>query len=428
MKSTRFTLIPAVAMSLALAIPAPLMAQANALQVYSNRVLYTFTGQADGANPYAGVIADDAGNIYGTAAKGGDLACVEGYGYGCGVVFKIDSAGQYTVLHAFRGGTDGALIDGYSSEGVVRDNDGNLYGTAFYGGDPNCGCGVVYKIDPQGNYSVIHMFTGPDGYNPDQTLLLSRDGNLYGTTFQGGTNECGGYGCGVVFKMDLQGNETLLYSFRETGGDGNFPGSPGPLAQDHDGNLYGNTGGGGTFGQGVVFKIDPLSQDHRETVLYAFTGGTDGAIPGAVVLDDAGNVYGPTVFGGVNGVGVVFKLDPMRQLTVLHDFTGGADGGYPNPPIRDAQGNLYGTTGAASDPKAHYGGIFKIYPGGHLTVLYNFQNTDGAFPYAGVFRDRHGNLYGTTNIGGDLNACSFGPGCGVVFKLSACTTALCRGQ
>jgi uncharacterized repeat protein (TIGR03803 family) len=153
--------------------------------------------------------------------------------------------------------------------------------------------------------------------SPDQTLLLGSDGNLYGTAFQGGGNECGGYGCRVVFKMDLQGNETLLYSFRETGGDGNFPSSPAPLAQDHDGNLYGTTGLGGAFGQGVVFKIDPLSQDHRETVLYAFTGGTDGAIPLGVILDDAGNVYGSTYFGGVNGGGVVFKLDPMGQLTVL---------------------------------------------------------------------------------------------------------------
>jgi uncharacterized repeat protein (TIGR03803 family) len=225
--------IAAAAISLALAVSTNLAAQSNALQGFKYNVLYAFTGQQDGSTPYAGVIIDDDGNVYGTAIRGGDLSCAGGRG--CGVVFKIDSAGQLTVLHAFHGGTDGALID--ISGVVVRDNDGNLYGAAPYGGDPICWCGVVYKIDPQGNYSVIHTFTGADGYTPYQGLLLGTDGNLYGTTFQGGSDGCGGGGCGVVFKMDRQGNETPLYSFPET--DQWFlPASFATVARDNDGNLY----------------------------------------------------------------------------------------------------------------------------------------------------------------------------------------------
>jgi uncharacterized repeat protein (TIGR03803 family) len=419
MKSTRFTLIAAVAMSIALAIPARLAAQSNA---YSYNVLYKFTGQQDGATPYAGVIRGDSGNLYGTAVRGGDLSC--NAPFGCGVVFKIDSVGQQSVLHSFAGGTDGALID--SSGGVVRDQDGNLYGTAPYGGDPDCpvpsggGCGVVYKIDPQGNYSVIHTFNGADGLTPYQGLLLGSDGYLYGTTFQGGGDGCGGFGCGVVFKMDRHGNETVLYAFQET--DGAFPSSGGFLAQDSHGNLYGTTGGGWSPGDQVVFKVDPLT--HEYVPLYSFTGGADGGDPASgVILDDAGNAYGSASAGGTSGRGVIFKVDPMGHEMVLYNFTGGADSGLPyGSLIRDAQGNLYGTT------FSHSGVIYKLYPGGHLTVLYTFQgSTDGGHPYSGLFRDRNGNLYGTASDGGDLG-CGNGHGCGVVFKLSACATALCRGQ
>lgn len=423
----------AVAMSFALATPGRLAAQSNALQAFHSKVLHAFTGQQDGATLYGGVIVDADGNVYGTAVQGGDLACPDGRGYGCGAVFKIDPTGQLTTVHAFHGGTDGALLDVYSAAGVVRDDAGNLYGITAYGGDPSCWCGVVYKIDRQGNYSVIHMFNGADGLNPGQTLLFSSDGNLYGTAFQGGGDQCGGFGCGVVFKMDTQGNETILYRFRETGGDGTFPGAFGPLAQDRDGNLYGTTGLGGAFGQGVVYKVDLHG---NENVLYPFTGGNDGSGPsGSVVVDDVGNAYGTTAQGGTHNSGVVFKVDPMGHETVLYNFTGGTDGGKQvySSLVRDNQGNLYGTTYGGGDLTTDLcadfgcGVVFKIYPSGHETVLYAFKGTDGAIPYTGVFRDRIGNLYGATGAGGDLG-CGGGFGCGVVFKLSACNSALCRGQ
>jgi len=418
-KLTSFAFMAAAAMWLLLALSASLTAQSNALQGFSYKVLYRFTGQQDGATPYAGVIRDDDGNLYGTAVRGGDLSCNRGFG--CGVVFKINSAGVQTPLHAFTGGTEGALID--SSGGVVRDQGGNLYGTAPYGGDPDCpvpgggGCGVVYKIDSQGTYSVIHTFNGADGFTPYQGLLLGSDGYLYDTTFQGGGDGCGGFGCGVVFKMDRQGNEAFLHSFQETS-EWSLPSSFGTPARDNEGNLYVTTTDGS---QGFVLKVDPQG---NETDLYPFTGGADGGDPpSGVVLDGAGNVYGPTSSGGTNGRGVIFKVDAMGNETVLYSFTGAADSGTPyGHLIRDAHGNLYGTT------FSHSGVIYKLYPGGHLTVLYTFQgSTDGGHPYSGLFRDRNGNLYGTASDGGDLG-CNNGHGCGVVFELSACSSAICRGQ
>jgi uncharacterized repeat protein (TIGR03803 family) len=318
-----------------------------------------------------------------------------------------------------------ALID--NGPTLVQDADGNLYGTADHGGDPNCSCGLVFKIDRQGHYSVIHYFNGADGRNPTPGLLLGSDGNFYGTA-GAGANGCGGSGCGVVFKMDPQGNVTVLYNF--TGGaDGLFPSG---VVEDSDLNLYGTASYGGDFNQGLVFKVDP--QGH-ESVLYSFTGGADGGQPvGGVVLDESRNAYGTGNEGGAHNGGVVFKLDSLGQESVLYSFTGGTDGGgqvYTSL-IRDERGNLYGTTYGGGDLNTDIcgdygcGTVFKVTPGGHETVLYAFKATDGLLPYAGVFRDRHGNIYGTTGYGGeDLQACG-GLGCGVVFKLSACNSAICR--
>jgi uncharacterized repeat protein (TIGR03803 family) len=414
-----------MAMFLVLAIPTHLAAQGTALQGFNYKVLQAFTGQQDGAFPsFASVIVDNAGNVYGAASQGGDLSC--NGGSGCGVVFKINPGGQQSILHNFEGGTDGALID--NAPTLVQDADGNLYGTVDYGGDPNCSCGLVFKIDRHGQYSVIHYFTGADGRNPTAGLLLGSDGNFYGTAGAGG-NGCGGSGCGVVFKMDPQGNVTVLYNF--TGGlDGLFPSG---VVQDSDLNLYGTASYGGAFNQGVVFKVD---QQGHESVLYSFTGGADGGQPvGGVVLDEARNAYGTGNEGGAHNGGVVFKLDSMGQESVLYSFTGGVDGGgqvYTSL-IRDDYGNLYGTTYGGGDLTTDLcgdygcGTIFKVTPSGHESVLYGFKGTDGALPYTGVFRDRHGNIYGTTGLGGDLQ-CGGGGGCGVVFKLSACTSASCRGQ
>jgi uncharacterized repeat protein (TIGR03803 family) len=200
-------------------------------------VLYNFTGGADGGYPFTGVIRDSAGNLYGTAELGGTS--------GAGVVYKVDTAGQETVLYSFTGGTDGGYPE-YA--GVIRDAAGNLYGTTNSGG--TSGSGVVYKVDTKGQQTVLHSFTGSaDGSQPEAGVVRDSVGNLYGTTTSGGAS-----GAGVVYKVDTAGQETVLYSF--TGGtDGARPWTG--LIRDSSGDLYGTTSSGGTKNSGVVFEVKP---------------------------------------------------------------------------------------------------------------------------------------------------------------------------
>ena len=350
-------------------------------------VLYSFTGRADGFWPYAGVIRDSAGNLYGTTQAGGPS--------GSGVVYKLDAAGHETVLYGFPGAADGAGPYG----GVIRDSAGNLYGTTQYGGPT--GSGVVYKLDATGHETVLHTFTGgADGNSPTAGVIRDLTGNLYGTATGGGTP-----GGGVVYRLDTAGQETVLYNF--TGGaDGNNPYAG--VIRDSAGNLYGTTANGGTWGAGVVYKLDTAG---NETVLYSFTGGADGRNPYAGVIRDlAGNLYGTTVNGGTWGWGVVYKLDAGGHETVLNSFTGGADGGNPYAGvIRDSgTGSLYGTTYGGGT--AYAGVVYQLSAAGHETVLYSFTGrADGGNPYAGVIPDSAGNLYGTTYGGGTM--------WGVVYKL-----------
>jgi uncharacterized repeat protein (TIGR03803 family) len=272
-------------------------------------VLYSFTGGADGGTPYAGAILDSSGNLYGTATFGGAT--------GAGVVYKINTAGQETVLYSFTGGTYGGNPYG---AGVIFDAAGNLYGTTTFG-PGTFGPGVVYKLSPSGQETVLYTFCSlsgcADGLYPGAGVIRDSAGNLYGTTEDGGDSACYGSGCGVVFKLDSSGQETALYAF--TGGaDGGqqFYGyfSAG-LIRDPAGNLYGTTFQGGegacvnTYACGVVFKVNPSGQ---ETVLYTFTGGADGGNPYAGLIgDSAGNLYGTTYSGGEHNGGVVFKLKPQ---------------------------------------------------------------------------------------------------------------------
>ncbi|MGB7438829.1 MAG: choice-of-anchor tandem repeat GloVer-containing protein [Candidatus Acidiferrum sp.] len=183
----------------------------------------------------------------------------------------------------------------------------------------------------------------------------------------------------------------------------------GALIRDSGGDLYGTTNGGGTSGAGVVFKLDTSG---NETVLYSFTGGSDGGYPlSGVISDSGGNLYGTTQGGGASAAGVVFKLDTSGHETVLYSFTGGVDGGYPLwvTLARDSAGNVYGTT--AGGGASGYGVVFKLDPLGNETVLHGFTGgDDGASPYAGVVLGPDGNLYGTTPFGGQTNA-------GVVFEI-----------
>jgi len=358
-------------------------------QTYTKKVIYSFAGGSDGADPLAGLVRDGTGNLYGTTYGGGD--------YGSGTVFRLDTTGKEAVLHSFSGGPDG----GYPYAGLILDAASNLYGTADAGGVHNYG--AVFEMPAGGAEGVLYSFTGTGGDGADPLAGLIRDGvgNLYGTTASGGAS-----GLGTVFKLSAGGAETVLHSFRG-GSDGEYPEAG--LVQDGVGNLYGTTYAGGASGFGTVFKIDAKG---NETVLYSFRGGADGEYPSAgLVRDAAGNLYGTTNSGGASGDGIVFKISPAGKETVLHSFKGGKDGEYPYASvIRDAAGNLYGTTygGGASG----WGTVFEINPTGKETVLYSFAGAaDGASPEGGLVQDAAGHLYGTTKYGGALGA-------GTVFELS----------
>jgi uncharacterized repeat protein (TIGR03803 family) len=234
-------------------------------------VLYSFKGGSDGSNPAAGLIVDSSGNLYGTTFNGGGgSGC--GSDFGCGTAFKLAPDGTETVLHAFTGGSDGGLPEA----GLIADGSSNLYGTAYQGGASNLG--VVFKLAPDGTETVLYSFKGGgDGGVPAGTLIADSSGNLYGTTSEGGGSGCFGNGCGTVFKLAPDGTETVLHAF--TGGsDGAHPNVA--LIADGAGNLYGTTGGGGITlcyeGCGTVFKLAP---DGTETVLHAFTGAATGIFP-----------------------------------------------------------------------------------------------------------------------------------------------------
>jgi uncharacterized repeat protein (TIGR03803 family) len=371
-------------------------------------VLYSFTGETDGANPWGGVVEDAAGNLYGTTVSGGMFGC---FGSLCGVVFKVDSSGKETVLHNFTGGSDG----GYPYAGLLRDAAGNLYGTTATGGSGSCfernGCRVVFKLDTTGMETVLHTFReGCDGAEPFAGLIRDSIGNLYGTTWNGGN--CGRSNLGVVFKVDTTGKETVLHSFGVAAGT-----QASALLRDAAGNLYGTTaeGGSGCGLCGVVFKLNTAG---KLKVLHSFRGSPGPAQPYSwLVRDTAGNLYGTTFSGGAFGDGVVFQLDTSGKLTLLHNFTGGADGANPYAGLlRGASGKLYGTTSSGGSRScgpsaAGCGVVFKIDTTGKETVLHSFDGTDGSYPSGGLWRDAAGNLYGTTQVGGTSDS-------GVVFKLT----------
>lgn len=257
-------------------------------------------------------------------------------------------------------------------------------------------------------FTVLYSFPefGPAGSNPYSGLVMDRAGRLYGTAYSGGT-----YGFGTVYRVAHAGSGwivTPLYSFRG-GMDGANPVAN--VTFGPDGTLYGTTAAGGLGGNGTVFSLRPPVSACRavlcpwtETVLYRFTGGSDGATPSyadALVFDQAGNIYGTTANGGAHGYGVVFKLTHSVGTwteSILWSFTGGDDGGCPlSGVIFDSAGNLYGTAvcgGAHGD-----GGVYELSPselGWTQTTLYSFSGADAPFPVGGVTMDVNGNLYGTT--------------------------------
>jgi uncharacterized repeat protein (TIGR03803 family) len=386
-----------------LLLTAASMAQSASRPSFS--LLYQFKSGRDGSSPYSGLILDAQGNLYGTTMIDG--------AYSYGTVFKITPQGKETVLHSFKGtGGDGAT----PVAPVVMDAAGNLYGTTEYGGLYSCGpngCGTVFKIDATGKETVLYRFTGipgVDGMNPEQGLVLDSKGNLYGTTFQGGTYDSSGNSYGIVFKITPAGKETVLHSFNPTAppyDDGGWP-LGGSLVRDSAGNLYGTTNIGGLGSLGTVFKLLP---NRQMNILHSFFGGDDGMYPyGSLVREPSGNLYGVTYFGGVFGGGTAFKLEASNNETIVHSFGGAGDGAPPGAGLAiDRAGNLYGTT--TEGGSSYFGTVFKLTPNGKETVLHTFLRKQGNGPNWGLIRDSKGNLYGTTQYGGAY-------GGGVVFKVS----------
>lgn len=308
------------------------------------RVLHNFNGSDGyGYPPDSMSFRDAAGNLFGTTFQGG--------AYYYGTVFKLDTHGRETVVYSFCPQTP--CTDGTFPGGVIPGKNGSLYGITYAGGNFSCaitGCGTVFKINHHGQLTVLHAFGGPDGWNPNAGLVLDASGNVYGTTMWGGA-----YGRGTVFKVTSGGNETVEYSF-DGAANGAYPN--GGLVQDAEGNLYGTTYQGGAYNYGTIFKLTALGQF---TVLYSFPGGASGANPYADVnLDQQGNIFGVTYAGGTHNFGIIFKLDASGNETVLHNFPKEGEGVHPSGLIIDASGNLYGTTyqGGAYN----YGSVFKLVP------------------------------------------------------------------
>lgn len=424
----------------------------NSNGIWSETILYTFSGTNDGMTPVAPVAFDNAGNLYGTTYYGG----AQRYGNVFELTPTAEGPWTETVLYTFNATTDG----GYPSAGVTLDAAGNVYGTTQLGGDVNCfnvgyapyGCGVVFKLthnsDSSWTESVLHSFSGYDGLFPQGNVIFDASGNLYGTTLSGPGLNCAN-GCGTVFKMSpgSGGNWTLATVYTFAGGlDGQSP--HGGLVQGPDGNYYGTTqSGGGTsdcqYSCGTVFQLTPSSGlVWKEKVIHSFSGsanapyGVDGNAPMAnVVFDQAGNLYGTASGGGTvascNGNaylcrGTVFKMNQNSSgqwvTSLLYSFSASGDGLDPiGGLISDASGNLYGATqdggayglGAAYELIAQSGGGYKE------RVIYSFAGgSDGFNPSGRLVLDEAGSLYGATYYGGVNSQCSYIEGCGTVFELS----------
>jgi len=391
-------------------VPVLFLVRSSAAQTFTELYAFNSTGSlSDGGQPEAGVTRDSAGNLYGTTFFGGLGVGCDIYFAGCGIVFKLDSAGIETVLHAFSGAKDGWN----PTARVILDSAGNLYGTTAYGGA--YGRGTVFEVDAAGIETIVHSFAGGmDGARPNAGLVQDAAGNFYGTTQYGGRG-CYGQGCGTVFRISPSGEETILYRF------GDVPDGASPLggvAVDSSGTIYGTTWLGGIYSFGTVFQLDSSG---NEAVLHSFAGGDDGANPlDAPVLDAAGNMYGTTAAAGVNFFGTIFTVDTVGDESVLYSFTGGADGAYPYAHLvvdtsgsLYTSGNLYGT--ASQGGCCGQGSVFE-FSGGVLTPLYGFSgapngaNPDGQIPVGGLIMDSAGNLYGTASTAGP-------DGWGTVFQI-----------
>ena len=366
--------------------------------------LYSFLSSPynDGAAPEAGLVQWTNGNFYGTCSSGGNYDYNPG---DIGTIFVVNPRGVEASIYTFLGplADDGEA----PQESLVLGKDGNFYGTTSGGGASDDG--MIFRVNPvTGMEMNLYSFGSytTDGINPICALVLGNDGNFYGTTSGGGT-----YGDGTVFRITPSGVYTNIYSFGGSPTDGNWPYAG--LVLGSDGNFYGTTAGGGSnannTGLGTVFRI---TSGGSETVLYSFGSdypdGNDGYGPQTPLVQGSdGNFYGTTRFGGTNYLddGTVFRISPDGSYSNLYSFNGyPTDGATPNTLVQGSDGNFYGT--AEQGGTNYYGTIFRISPAGDYTNLYSFIGPangypdDGQSPQAPLLQASDGTFYGTTAYGG----------------------------
>jgi uncharacterized repeat protein (TIGR03803 family) len=363
-------------------------------------VLYVFGDvNTNGSTPVAGLLLGPDGDFYGTTTYGGS-------NHGSfGSVFKLATNGTYTVLASFNG-TNGA----YPEAGLVLGPGGNLYGTTACGGTnsiTNGGAGTIFKVTTNGVLTSLASFNVTDGATPLAGLALAADGNFYGTTAYGGTNNLAAGGYGTVFRASTNGTLTRLHSFNNTNGANPLGG----LAVGPDGNLYGTTENGGTIdlangGDGTIFKI---TTSGTLTRLHSFNV-TNGANPAAgLAVGTNGLLYGTTQFGGTNdldsgGDGTIFSISTNGTFSSVYSFANGNDGANPAAALLlGADDNFYGT--ASTDGAGGSGVFFQLTPTGTLTPLYSFTGLDdGGPPVGSLAEGAAGYFYGATESGGTNDA------------------------
>lgn len=420
---------------------AALAAPPTQAQTYT--LLHAFAAGTDGAVP-GPLIRDAQGNLYGTTRFGGDPSCGLDT---CGTVYTVDPAGNEEVLYRFQGGGNGSD----PIAGLARDAAGNLYGTTAGNGFID-GASVVFKLPPNGN--EITLFEAGNSSQAcclDSPVALDAKGNIYGMSPFGGEPNCNlnsfGLGCGTLFRLSPEGNFTLLHVF--DGNDGMQP--EGGVVLDGKGNLYGTANFGGNLsceslgygylepGCGTIYKLDSKGNFR---VIHIFMGKGDGSFPLGLILGSDGNLYGIAQNGGdeipnsnwAYGVGTVFKVDTTGTFSVLYTFVPCTNPPCPNGDVlnpvfashlvRDSQGNLYGLE---QENDCQGGGcLFRIDRQGNLAVLYDFAGEVGGpqgFTPMGVVLGSHDDVYGTMELGGPPEGqCAdngFTNGCGTVFHLTA---------
>ena len=327
---------------------------------WQETVLHGFGNGTDGMYPEAGLVLDKQGNLYGTTAYGGS--------YGEGVVFKLiplaSGGWQERVIYNFTGGADG----GVPVAGLIFDNKGNLYGTTSHGGTYQCGdftCGTVFELSlvaGKWQETVIHTFTnGSDGATPLDGLIFDKLGNLYGTANFGGT-----FDFGTVFELSpITGGwqETTLYAFQGAR-DGYAPQAG--LVFDTKGDLFGTTYGGGPGNAGEVYELTPAAGVWSKTRIYGFSTQNPRS---NVVFGPNGNIYGVVSGGQLSTgyvYDLTPTTSGQWTLNILHTFTGTPDGMWPYTSlIFDKAGNLYGTTYAGgANPYLTYGAgaVYEVTP------------------------------------------------------------------